>query len=137
MCRWLWKLFVWSRLLYRASRLDLSLQPNHPDRAAGLAFVGLVHGAFAPLVFAAMCGSAGTLATVVMAGEVELAGLRWVMIGLLVVMLLIVIGPLFVFMPTSSISSARDNSNTVHSHHATRSSSTGNGSRAERLPTNR
>jgi len=99
MLRWLWKLLTWSRLLFRASKMDLSLQPAHPDRAAGLGFVGLTHGAFAPLVFAVMTGSAGMLANLVLAGQVDLPALKWLMPTLLLVILLIFIGPLFVFMP--------------------------------------
>jgi hypothetical protein len=79
--------------------LDLSLQPAHPDRAAGLGFVGLTHGAFAPLVFAVMAGAAGVLANLVLAGQVDLPALKWVIPTLLLLILVIIIGPLFVFMP--------------------------------------
>src|SRR5215471_4020539 len=36
---WLWRLFLWGRLLLQLSRLDLQLIPAHPDHAAGLKFV--------------------------------------------------------------------------------------------------
>ncbi len=37
---WLWKLCLWTRFLRLMSRLDLCLVPAHPDRMAGLKFVG-------------------------------------------------------------------------------------------------
>jgi hypothetical protein len=36
---WVWRLLLWTRFLWRVSRLDLQLVPAHPDRAAGLMFV--------------------------------------------------------------------------------------------------
>jgi hypothetical protein len=37
---WLWKLCLWTRFLRLMSQLDLYLVPAHPDRMAGLKFVG-------------------------------------------------------------------------------------------------
>jgi hypothetical protein len=37
---WLWKLCLWTRFLRLMSQLDLCLVPAHPDRMAGLKFVG-------------------------------------------------------------------------------------------------
>src|SRR5688572_7238385 len=34
--RWLWRLGMWWRALWRLSRMDLHLLPGHPDRAAGI-----------------------------------------------------------------------------------------------------
>ncbi len=38
--RWLWIFLLWSRFLFRISRLSLELTPTHPDRAGGLGFLG-------------------------------------------------------------------------------------------------
>ena len=38
--RWLWRLFIWTRLLWTLSRMNLQLTPTHPDLAAGLGFLG-------------------------------------------------------------------------------------------------
>ena len=38
--RWYLRLFIWSRFLWQASRLNLDLIPTHPDRAGGIAFLG-------------------------------------------------------------------------------------------------
>jgi hypothetical protein len=37
--RWLWRYLVWSILLFRVMRLDLNLNPAHPDLLGGLGFV--------------------------------------------------------------------------------------------------
>jgi hypothetical protein len=49
---WLWRVVVWARLLWGLSRLRLRLVPAHPDRAAGLRFVGVSLRAFAPVALA-------------------------------------------------------------------------------------
>src|SRR5262249_2930244 len=38
--RWYLRLFIWFRFLWQISRIKLHLVPAHPDRAAGLAFLG-------------------------------------------------------------------------------------------------
>ncbi len=38
--RWYFRLLIWARLLWQISRLELNLIPTHPDRAAGLGFLG-------------------------------------------------------------------------------------------------
>lgn len=49
---WLWRSVLLSILLLRISRLDLSLVPTHPDKAAGLGFLEGLPKIFAPLVLA-------------------------------------------------------------------------------------
>jgi hypothetical protein len=50
--RWFFRLFIWSRFLWRVSRIDLMLIPSPPDRAAGLGFLSNVLPAFVPLAAA-------------------------------------------------------------------------------------
>jgi hypothetical protein len=50
--RWYLRFFIWYRFLWQVSRLNLNLIASHPDRAAGLAFVGSSVYAFGPIVFA-------------------------------------------------------------------------------------
>jgi hypothetical protein len=59
LARWYIRLFIWYRLLWQISRLDLHLVPIHPDRAAGIGFVGNSVYAFMPLLVAQgalLCG---------------------------------------------------------------------------------
>jgi hypothetical protein len=37
--RWLFRLFLWTRLLWKISRIELHLVPTHPDRVGGLSFL--------------------------------------------------------------------------------------------------
>jgi hypothetical protein len=37
---WLWRLVLWTRFLVLLSRLDMNLLPVHPDKAAGIGFLG-------------------------------------------------------------------------------------------------
>ena len=50
--RWGWRLLIWTRLLWRLSRLNLQLIPTHPDTSGGLAVLGVAHVDLAPLSFA-------------------------------------------------------------------------------------
>ncbi len=50
--RWYFRLFLWGRLLWQISRLDLNLVPTHPDRCCGLGFMGEVASALAPFLVA-------------------------------------------------------------------------------------
>jgi hypothetical protein len=50
--RWYLRLFIWFQLLWRVSRLNLELEPAHPDRAGGLNFLGTASYAFAPILVA-------------------------------------------------------------------------------------
>ena len=67
--RWLWRLFIWYGFLWRMSQLDLQLIPTHPDRAAGLGFVGDAQRFFWIIVCALSAATAGVLANeIVFAG---------------------------------------------------------------------
>jgi hypothetical protein len=75
---WLWRLALWAHFLCLISRLDLRLVPAHPDRAAGLAFLGQSVRAFTIIGLAIASVVAGRLANVVLhygtVGMAELAG---------------------------------------------------------------
>src|SRR5215472_4159384 len=50
--RWYFRFFVWYRFLWQVSRIKLNLIATHPDRCAGLAFLGKSVYAFGPILFA-------------------------------------------------------------------------------------
>jgi hypothetical protein len=52
LCRWYFRLFIWTRLLWQVSRIDLRLVPAHPDRVGGLGFLSETVFAFVPLLIA-------------------------------------------------------------------------------------
>lgn len=43
---WIWRWVVWAIYYFRLSRLDLHLNPAHPDGAGGIAFLGVPMGPF-------------------------------------------------------------------------------------------
>ena len=50
--RWIWRIVLWALLLRRVMQLDLELIPTHPDGAAGLGYLEVVHTYFMSLVLA-------------------------------------------------------------------------------------
>jgi hypothetical protein len=50
--RFAWKILVWTRYLYRMSRLRLTLVATHPDLTGGIGFISEVQSKFALVLFA-------------------------------------------------------------------------------------
>lgn len=94
---WLWRLFLWGRLLLLLSRLDLQLIPAHPDHAAGLKFVGFSLRAFSLLGCALGTIVAGFVANHIMYREVPLTAYLHLIGGLVVGVVLLFSGPLLTF----------------------------------------
>jgi hypothetical protein len=61
--RWYMRFFIWFQFLWRVSRLKLNLIPSHPDRCAGLSFLGKTSYAFGPILFAQGAMLTGVVAT--------------------------------------------------------------------------
>ncbi len=97
--RWYYRLFIWARLLWQVSRLELSLVPTHPDRVGGLGFIaGLVY-AFAVLAVAHGALLAGNLANQIFFTGASLPQYKAEIALVVVFILSIVLGPLLVFAP--------------------------------------
>jgi len=97
LCRWYFRLFIWTRFLWQVSRIDLSLIPTHPDRLGGLGFLTKTVYAFALLAVAHGALLAGLLANRILhlgAGLLEFKVEIAVMVAFV---LALVLGPLFVF----------------------------------------
>jgi hypothetical protein len=97
--RWYLRLLIWFRFLWQVSRMDLHLVPTHPDRAAGLAFVGKGTYAFGPILFAQGALLAGVIATRVIYGGQPLMAFKLDAIGLIGFFVLFLLVPLTVFTP--------------------------------------
>ena len=61
--RWFYRLAIWARFLWQVSRIQLSLIPTHPDRNAGLGFLGGSAYACSPLLGASDIQSLADLDT--------------------------------------------------------------------------
>lgn len=97
--RWYYRLFIWCRFLFQVARLELNLVPIHPDRCAGLGFLGNVATAFAPLLMAHSGLIAGFLGNRIVHEHAALPNYKFELAGMAVFLLLIVLGPLCVFTP--------------------------------------
>jgi hypothetical protein len=97
--RWYFRLFIWARFLWQSSRLELNLIPTHPDRAAGLGFLGVSSAAFAPLVLAHGVLLAGLIANPIFFAGAKLTDFRMEILAVLAFLLLIVLGPMLAFSP--------------------------------------
>jgi hypothetical protein len=99
LARWFFRIFIWARFLWQVSRLDLHLVPTHPDRAAGLGFLGGSAAAFMPLLLAQGALLAGMIANYIFYEGKTLLDFKPEIVAAVVFLLLLVLGPLCVFAP--------------------------------------
>jgi hypothetical protein len=97
--RWYFRLFVWFRLLWQVSRLDLRLIPTHPDEAGGLGFLGNSALAFAPVLLAQGALLSGMIANHIFYEGDTLLAFKQVLAAGVASLILIVLAPLSVFTP--------------------------------------
>jgi len=95
--RWLWRLFIWYGFLWRMSRLDLRLIATHPDRAAGLGFVGDAQRFFWIIVSAFAFTAAGVVGDEIVYGGVPLSAFQYAIAGYVVLVLAVFLLPLTMF----------------------------------------
>lgn len=98
--RWYFRVFIWARFLWQTSRLELNLIPTHPDRAAGLGFLGGSSGVFAPLLLAHGAAVAGLIANPILFAGAKLPDFQLEILGVVIFILLLVLGPLMFFTPS-------------------------------------
>jgi len=97
--RWYFRVFLWARLLVQVSRIELRVEPAHPDRAGGLGFIGIVGSAFMPLLFAQGVMVAGMMANRILFAGSTLLDFKAEIFGVAAVALIVVLGPMLAFMP--------------------------------------
>jgi hypothetical protein len=97
--RWYLRLFIWFRFLWQVSRMNLNLIPTHPDRSAGLAFLGRSAYAFGPILFAQGAMLAGLVASRVLYGGESLLSFKLQVGGFVVFFVVAILGPLLMFTP--------------------------------------
>jgi len=97
--RWYLRLFIWFRFLWQVSRIGLHLIPTHPDRCAGLAFLGKSSYAFAPILFAQGAMLAGLVASRVLYRGESLAFFKLQIGGFIAFFVLAILSPLLMFTP--------------------------------------
>jgi hypothetical protein len=97
--RWCWRLILWWWLLWRVSRLQLHLVAAHPDRAGGLGGLEIVQFQFLPLIVAVSVLLSSTYAEVLARGTVPVSVIYPAAIEAILIGMIIVFAPLFVFCP--------------------------------------
>jgi len=97
--RWYLRLFIWFRFLWHVSRINLNLVPTHPDRCAGLAFLGKSAYAFGPILFAQGAMLAGLVASRVLYRGESLLSFKLQAGGFVAFFVVAILGPLLMFTP--------------------------------------
>lgn len=99
MLRWIWRLGLWSHFLWRMAKLELHLVPTHPDGAAGLEYLEIVHAHFTPLVLAISAIQCASLAEELSTGATTFEAIYPALALVLVVDAVLFLGPLFIVTP--------------------------------------
>ena len=104
--RWLLRIALWWRLLWKVSGLDLRLSPSHRDGAGGMAFLSSSVEAFGPFVFGCAAQAAAAIADVVVYEGASPLHYQWHVVGFVVLLLTVIAGPLLLF--TRSLYEAKE-----------------------------
>ncbi|HEV3114409.1 MAG TPA: hypothetical protein VGY99_28310 [Candidatus Binataceae bacterium] len=97
--RWIYRMVVWSRFLWKVSKFDLLLTPTHPDAAGGLAFLGKGLIPFGVVLFALSAVVASAIARNMLFNGGKLEDYQWSYLVLFLVGLVIFAGPMLIFVP--------------------------------------
>ena len=97
--RWYLRFFIWFQFLWRVSKLNLRLTATHPDRTAGLGFLGTSSYAFGPILFAQGALLAGLIAVRILYEGQNLMAFKMEAAGLVGFFMLFILSPLVVFAP--------------------------------------
>ena len=95
----LWKWLLWTFFVFSLSRMKLQLMVSHPDKHAGMGFLGMSTLAFAPVAFAVAAAVGATWRYEILYTGAHLMSFKLPAIILLVLVVLIAVGPLLFFVP--------------------------------------
>ncbi len=97
--RWAFRQLVWTRFLWQVARLDLALEPTHPDGAAGLHFIALTERAYRPVLLAMGAVLSGMIANRIFHAGAHFADFKVEIAGTVAILMIVILGPMFVFVP--------------------------------------
>jgi hypothetical protein len=97
--RWFWRMFLWTSLLWKVSRIKLFLVPTHTDLAAGLGFLSEGQKAFSPIVFAGGSVIAAEVGNAIAYQGAVLSSMKFPMIAYGVLAIIFLVLPLLVVAP--------------------------------------
>jgi hypothetical protein len=96
---WLWRLVMWTLLLWRLPGVGLVLRAQHPDRTGGLAFLGLAQERFSILAASSSLVLAGACLNHMTYLGSTLYGMRHLVLGYVGGATLLLVAPLLVLTP--------------------------------------
>jgi len=99
LCRWYFRLFIWTRFLFQVSRIELSLVPTHPDYLGGLSFISGQVYAFTVLAVAHGALLAGNLANRIFFLGATLTEFKIEIAVVVIFMMCVILGPMLFFAP--------------------------------------
>ena len=97
--RWYFRLFIWGRLLWQVSRLELRLVPSHPDGCCGLGFLGGNAFAMGPFLMAHSVLLSGFIANRILYEGTRLPDYRFEIVAVALLLYIVALGPISVFAP--------------------------------------
>lgn len=97
--RWYFRIFIWARFLWQVSRIELTINPLHPDRSGGLGFLANITFAFAPLLVAQGVLLSGVMANKIFYAGARLPDFKMELLAVVSTMIFIVVAPVLVFAP--------------------------------------
>ena len=97
--RWYFRFFVWGRFLWQVSRMQLNLEPTHPDGTAGLLFLARCGRAYRFVLLALGTMLSGTIANRIFHDGATLVEFKVEIVVAVVVFVFMILGPLIFFYP--------------------------------------
>ncbi len=97
--RWYYRLFLWVRILWSVSRIELRLAPLHPDRAGGLGFLESLGHALTMFAAAHGAVTAGYVASRIFFAGAALPDFADEIAIVVIFMVCVIFGPLLFFAP--------------------------------------
>ena len=92
--RWIWRLTIWTLLLWGIARLDLRSVATHPDGAGGLGFLGVAQTRFGVLSFAGGAAVSSFIADQILFQNGSVKSETVVIIAYIVAAMLLLLAPL-------------------------------------------
>lgn len=97
LAQWLWRLLLWTWLMWRLSRRELKLCAGHPDGCAGLAPMGDAQRAFGPLLVASGALVGASCAQRLLHTGATLESLKFLLLDYVVLAVVLSTAPAFVW----------------------------------------
>ena len=97
--RWYFRLFIWAKLLWQISRMNLNLVASHPDRHCGLGFLEHITKGVAPFIVAHSILVSAFVANGILHDGMKLPHYGMQIGAMAIFLFLLALGPLFVFTP--------------------------------------